>query len=62
MNIPAKVRFSLYIFGAVMSLVVVYMVNKEWWGFGEDESQLVAGLVGLLNLLAASKTDLNENK
>ena len=61
-NIPAKVRFSLYIFGAFASILVVYFVNKGWMGFGEEESQLVAGLVGLLNLLAASKTDLNENK
>lgn len=59
-NIPPKVRFGLYIFGAVASLLVVYAVDKSW--AGDAEVRLVSGLVALLNLLAASKTDFTDHK
>jgi hypothetical protein len=57
-NIPPKVRFALYLFGAIASLLVVYAVNKSW--LGDPEVQLTSGLVALLNLMAASKTNFDE--
>lgn len=57
LNIPAKVRFALYVLGALASLGVTYAVNKTW--AGDSEVQLVSGLVALINVLAAAKTDLS---
>lgn len=56
-NIPPRVRFLLYLAGAIASLVVSYAVNKQW--AGDAEVQLVTGAVALLQLLAAAKTDLS---
>jgi hypothetical protein len=57
-NIPAKVRFALYILGALASLGVSYAVDKKW--AGDAEVRLVQGLVALIALLAAAKTNLAE--
>lgn len=56
-NIPAKIRFWLYLLGSLASLGVAYAVNKAW--AGDAEVQLVSGVVALINLLAAAKTDLS---
>lgn len=57
-NIPPRIRFALYLLGALASLGVAYAVNKAW--AGDAEVQLVSGLVALLQLLAAAKTDLSQ--
>jgi hypothetical protein len=56
-NIPPRIRFALYIAGALASLFVSYAVNKTW--AGDAEVQLVSGVVALINVLAAAKTDLS---
>lgn len=57
-NIPARVRFVLYIVAALASLGVTYAVNKTW--AGDAEVRLVQGLIALVNILAAAKTDLSQ--
>jgi hypothetical protein len=54
-NIPAKVRFALYVLAALASLGVAYAVNKSW--AGEAEVQLVQGLVALVAILSAANTN-----
>jgi hypothetical protein len=56
-NVPPRIRFALYIAGAVASLGVSYAVNKTW--AGDAEVQLVSGVVALINVLAAAKTNLS---
>ena len=58
-NIPGKLRFFLYPLAAIALIVVSYAVDKPW--VGDGEVRLVTGLAGLLNLLAAAKTDLHES-
>lgn len=53
-NIPARVRFALYLLGALALIGVGYAVDKAW--AGDAEVRLVTALAALLNLLAASKT------
>lgn len=55
-NIPPRVRFALYLIGAVSLLTVSYAVDKTW--AGDAEVRFVTGLAALLNLLAAAKVDL----
>lgn len=52
-DIAPRVRFVLYILGALASLGVVYAVDKSW--AGDAEVRLVQGVVALLNILAAVK-------
>ena len=54
MNIPPKIRFALYLIGALASLGVVYAVDKAW--AGDAEVRFVQGLVALINILAAGNT------
>lgn len=58
-NIPPRVRFTLYLLGALASLIVIYAVDKTW--AGDAEVRLVQGLVALLNVLAAAKVDLSSD-
>lgn len=57
-NIPPRIRFALYLIGAVALLVMSYAVDKHW--AGDPEVRLVTGLAALLQLLAAAKTDLSQ--
>lgn len=57
-NVPPRVRFWLYIAGALASTAVSYLVDKAW--AGDAEVRLVANLVALINVLAAAKTDLSD--
>ena len=57
-NIPAKVRFTLYLLSALGSVVVAYLVAKGH--FGEAETAAWAGLVAIVNGLAAARTDLSD--
>lgn len=59
-NIPAKVRFILYLVGAVALLTVSYAVDKAW--AGDAEVRYVTGLAALLQLLAAARVDLAESR
>jgi len=56
-NIPNRVRFALYILGALALLTVAYAVDKSW--AGDAEVRYVTGLAALLHLLAAAKTDIS---
>lgn len=58
-NIPPKVRFALYVVGALASLGVVYAVDKAW--AGDAEVRFVQGLVALLNVLAAANVSSPRN-
>lgn len=55
-NIPPRVRFALYLAAALVGLLSIYFADKgfTWWGPAEDK--LAAGLISLVNLLAAAKT------
>lgn len=57
-NIPPAVRFGLYILAAVGSVIAAYLFAKGY--VGDAELALWAGLVGIINGLAAAKTDLHE--
>lgn len=59
MNIPPRIRFALYIAGALALPFITYAVDKGW--AGKPEVQLVTTLAALLGALAAAKTDLSEN-
>lgn len=58
-NIPPLGRFILYIIGALALLFVAYAVDKDW--AGDAEVRLVTGVVALLQLLAAAKTNLSDS-
>lgn len=57
-NIPPRVRFVLYLVGAVALLTVTYALAKGW--VGKAEVAYVTGLAALLHTLAAAKTDLSK--
>lgn len=57
-NIPPKMRFALYIIGALALLTVTYAVDKDW--AGDAEVRYVTGIAALLQLLAAAKTSLSD--
>lgn len=57
-NIPARVRFGLYIAAAVALILVDYLMVKGW--ATAAEVGLVTKLGALATALAAAKTDLTE--
>ena len=57
-NISPKVRFILYLIGAISLMIVSYAVDKKW--AGDAEVRLVTALSGLLFVLAAAKTNLSD--
>lgn len=57
-NIPPAVRFALYLIASVGSLVAAYLFAKGY--VGDAELALWAGIVAIINGLAAAKTDLHE--
>lgn len=57
-NIPARVRFALYLAAAIALPTVNYVIDKGW--AGEAEFTYVTTLAALLSTLAAAKTDLSE--
>lgn len=56
-NIPPAVRFALYLLSALGSVVAAYLFAKGY--VGDAELALWAGVVAIINGLAAAKTDLN---
>lgn len=58
-NIPPAVRFALYIIASVGSVVAAYLFAKGL--VGDPELALWAGIVAIINGLAAAKTDLHES-
>jgi hypothetical protein len=56
-NIPPTVRFVLYLVGALATPLVAYLYARGT--FGDAEVVLFGSYVALINLLAASKTDLS---
>ena len=58
-NIPARVRFGLYVLTAVGTAVVAYLFAKGL--IGEAESGLWAALVTFINGLAAANTDISSS-
>lgn len=57
-NIPPAVRFTLYLVSALGSVVAAYLFAKGL--VGDAELALWAGVVAIINGLAAAKTDLHE--
>ena len=54
-NIPAKVRFGLYLLAAAATPLIVYLFDTG--AIGKEEVTLFGAYVALVNLLAATKTD-----
>lgn len=57
-NIPARVRFVLYLSGAIAAPAVAYL--NAVGIFGVAEVTLGTSYIALLGALAAAKTDLSE--
>ncbi|ROR91783.1 hypothetical protein [Nocardioides aurantiacus] len=57
-NVPARVRFWLYIVGAVAAPLVTYLFAEGI--FNAAAVALATAYISLLNALAAAKTDLSE--
>lgn len=57
-NIPARVRFWLYVTGAAAAPLVAYLFAIGI--FGAAEVTLAGAYIALLNAMAATKTDLSE--
>lgn len=57
-NIPAKLRFALYLIGALAIPATAYLFEKRI--IGKEEVTLIGAYVALVNLLAASKTDTTQ--
>lgn len=56
--IPPAIRFTLYLLSAVGSVVVSYLTARGI--LGDAEVALWAGLVAIVNGLAAAKTNLTD--
>lgn len=54
-NIPARVRFALYVIAALTIPLTAYLFERGT--IGEAEVTLIGAYVALVNALAASKTD-----
>jgi hypothetical protein len=54
-NVPPKVRFGLYLTGALATPAVAYLFERGT--IGAAEVGLAGAYLALLNMLAASKTD-----
>lgn len=57
-NIPAKVRFAIYVAVLLAPPIAAYLYGKGW--IGETELVLVGSLVTIGGTLAAANTPLNE--
>lgn len=58
-NIPPLVRFWLYLISALGSVVAAYLFAKGY--VGDAELALWAGIVAIINGLAAAKTSLHDD-
>lgn len=56
-NIPAGIRFALYLLSAIGSVVVAYLFARGI--VGEAETAGWAGLVAIINGIAAANTNLS---
>lgn len=56
-NIPPKVRFALYLLSALGSVVVAYLAGRGI--IGEAETAAWAGVVAIVNGLAAANTNIS---
>jgi hypothetical protein len=54
-NVPPKVRFALYILGAIAAPLIGYLFDSGH--IGKNEVALAGAYLALVNLLAASKVD-----
>lgn len=59
-NIPPKVRFAVYLITGIGSVAVSYMVAKNM--IGDAELTAWTALVGLVNGMAASNTNITDAK
>lgn len=55
-NIPARLRFALYLVGVLGSVLVQYLLDVDW--FGEAEQRAWSGVSAVLFALAAARVDL----
>ena len=56
-NIPPKARFALYLISALGSVVVAYLAGQGI--IGESETAAWAGVVAIVNGLAAANTNIS---
>jgi len=59
-NIHPTVRFALYLFSAIGTVAVSYLVAKDY--IGDAETAAWGGLVALVNVLAASNVSQPEDE
>lgn len=57
-NVPAPVRFGLYLFSAIGTVLIGYLMAKNY--IGDAETAAWGGLVAIINVLAASNVDLSD--
>ena len=55
-NIPPRLRFTLYLLASVAGLLSIYFADRGFTWWGPAESKLLAGVIALVNVLAAAKT------
>jgi hypothetical protein len=53
LNLPGNLRLGMYIATSVISLIITYGVAKGWSFLGDAELALWAGIVALINTVAA---------
>lgn len=58
-NIPPRLRFTLYLIGVIGAVLVQYASDKSW--FGDAEMRLWSGVAAVLFALAAAKTSTSDN-
>jgi hypothetical protein len=58
-NIPPKIRFTLYLIGVLGQVGVQYAIDKAW--FGDAELRLWSGIAAVLFALALAKTSLSDD-
>lgn len=56
-NIPPRVRFALYVIGALATPAIGYLYTRGI--FGDAEVALAGAYLALVNVLAAAKTDIS---
>lgn len=55
-NIPPRLRFALYLIGALATPLVAYLFDSRV--IGKEEVTLFGAYIALVNLLAATKTSV----
>jgi|JI10StandDraft_1071094.scaffolds.fasta_scaffold05700_3 ABC-type uncharacterized transport system permease subunit len=57
-NIPPRLRFALYVGAAFAGIAGAYFADKAFTWWGPAEAKALAGVIALINILAASKVTI----